>query len=72
MMLPLMHHGMVLLGLPYSNSELMNTTTGGTPYGVSHLAHADGSAPISPEESRLAIAQGKRLAEIALRLRATN
>ncbi len=68
MMIPLFHHGMVVLGLPYSNPELMNTTTGGTPYGVSHLAHADGSAPISPEESRLAIAQGKRLAEVALRL----
>lgn len=68
MMIPLFHHGMVLLGLPYSNPELMNTTTGGTPYGVSHLAHADGSAPISPEESRLAVAQGKRLAEVALRL----
>ncbi len=68
MMIPLFHHGMVLLGLPYSNPELMNTTSGGTPYGVSHLAHADGSAPISAEESRLAIAQGKRLAEIALRL----
>jgi NAD(P)H dehydrogenase (quinone) len=68
MMIPLFHHGMVLLGLPYSNPELMNTTTGGTPYGVSHLAHADGSAPISAEESRLAIAQGKRLAEVALRL----
>ncbi len=68
MMIPLFHHGMVVLGLPYSNPELMNTTSGGTPYGVSHLAHADGSAPISAEESRLAIAQGKRLAEIALRL----
>ena len=68
MMIPLFHHGMVVLGLPYSNPELMNTTTGGTPYGVSHLAHADGSAPISTEESRLAIAQGKRLAEVALRL----
>jgi NAD(P)H dehydrogenase (quinone) len=68
MMIPLFHHGMVVLGLPYSNPELMNTTTGGTPYGVSHLAHADGSAPISAEESRLAIAQGKRLAEVALRL----
>ncbi len=68
MMIPLFHHGMVLLGLPYSNPELMNTTSGGTPYGVSHLAHADGSAPISTEESRLAIAQGKRLAEVALRL----
>ncbi len=71
MMIPLFHHGMVVLGLPYSNPELMNTTTGGTPYGVSHLAHADGSAPISPEESRLAIAQGKRLAEVALRLHST-
>ncbi|BEI35215.1 NAD(P)H:quinone oxidoreductase [Polynucleobacter sp. HIN6] len=68
MMIPLFHHGMVLLGLPYSNPELMNTTSGGTPYGVSHLAHADGSAPISTDESRLAIAQGKRLAEVALRL----
>lgn len=68
MMIPLFHHGMVLLGLPYSNPELMNTTSGGTPYGVSHLAHADGSAPITAEESRLAIAQGKRLAEVALRL----
>jgi NAD(P)H dehydrogenase (quinone) len=68
MMIPLFHHGMVLLGLPYSNPELMNTTSGGTPYGVSHLAHADGSAPISAEESRLAVAQGKRLAEVALRL----
>jgi NAD(P)H dehydrogenase (quinone) len=70
MMIPLFHHGMVLLGLPYSNPELMNTTTGGTPYGVSHLAHADGSAPISAEESRLAIAQGKRLAQVALQLQA--
>lgn len=68
MMIPLFHHGMVLLGLPYSNPELMSTSSGGTPYGVSHLAHADGSAPISSEESRLAIAQGKRLAEVALRL----
>ena len=68
MMIPLFHHGMVVLGLPYSNPELMNTTSGGTPYGVSHLAHADGSAPISAEESRLAIAQGRRLAEVALRL----
>ena len=70
MMIPLLHHGMVMVGLPYSNPELMSTTTGGTPYGVSHLAHADGSAPISPEEARLAISQGKRLAEIALRLKA--
>lgn len=70
MMIPLLHHGMVMVGLPYSNPELMSTTTGGTPYGVSHLAHSNGSAPISPEEARLAIAQGKRLAEVALRLKA--
>lgn len=69
MMLPLIHHGMVIMGLPYNNAELMSTTSGGTPYGVSHHAHADGSAPVSPEESRLAIAQGKRLAQIALRLK---
>lgn len=69
MMIPLLHHGMVMVGLPYSNPELMSTASGGTPYGVSHLAHSNGSAPISPEEARLAIAQGKRLAEIALRLK---
>ena len=68
MMIPLMHHGMMILGLPYSEPDLMTTVTGGTPYGVSHLSLADGSAPISPAEQRLAKAQGKRLAEIALRL----
>ena len=68
MMLPLLHHGMVIVGLPYSHPELMNTTSGGTPYGVTHHAKPDGSAPISAEEKKLAIAQGKRLAEIALRL----
>lgn len=68
MMIPLMHHGMVMVGLPYSHPELMNTTSGGTPYGVTHHAKPDGSAPLSPEEKKLAIAQGKRLAEIALRL----
>lgn len=68
MMIPLMHHGMVMVGLPYSHPELMNTTSGGTPYGVTHHAKPDGSAPLSPEEKKLAIAQGKRLAEIAIRL----
>ena len=68
MMIPLMHHGMVIVGLPYSNPELMNTQTGGSPYGVTHYAKTDGSAPISTEEKKLAIAQGKRLAEIALKL----
>ena len=70
MMIPLMHHGMVMVGLPYSHPELMNTQTGGSPYGVTHFAKADGSAPISAEEKKLALAQGQRLAEIARRLSA--
>jgi NAD(P)H dehydrogenase (quinone) len=70
MMIPLMHHGMVIVGLPYSHPELMNTQTGGTPYGVTHFAKADGSAPISADEKKLAIAQGKRLAEMARKLSA--
>jgi NAD(P)H dehydrogenase (quinone) len=70
MMIPLMHHGMVIVGLPYSHPELMNTQTGGTPYGVTHFAKADGSAPISADEKKLAIAQGKRLAKMARKLSA--
>jgi NAD(P)H dehydrogenase (quinone) len=70
MMIPLMHHGMVIVGLPYTHPELMNTQTGGTPYGVTHFAKADGSAPISSDEKKLAIAQGKRLAEMARKLSA--
>jgi NAD(P)H dehydrogenase (quinone) len=68
MMLPLLHHGMVLTGLPYSNPELNQTRSGGSPYGVSHWAGPAGKEPISEEERRLAFAQGKRLAEIALKL----
>ena len=68
MMVPLMHLGMLMVGLPYSQPELMNTQTGGSPYGVTHFAKADGSAPISAEEKKLALAQGQRLAEIALKL----
>ncbi len=68
MMLALMHHGMLIMGLPYSQPELMNTQTGGSPYGVTHFAKADGSAPISAEEKKLAIAQGQRLAQVALQL----
>ena len=70
MMLPLLHHGMLLVGLPYSEAELSSTQTGGTPYGVSHVAGAQNDRPISAEEKQLAIAQGKRLAEMALRLAA--
>ena len=66
MMLPLFHHGMVLLGLPYTEPELMRTHTGGTPYGSSHLAGIDNNNPLSEEEKNLCQAQGKRLASVAL------
>lgn len=68
MMLPLMHHGMVIAGLPYSESELHDTITGGTPYGVSHVSGKEGQSSLSEHESRLAIAQGKRLAGLAHKL----
>jgi NAD(P)H dehydrogenase (quinone) len=70
MMLPLFHHGMLVMGLPYSEPALSATKTGGTPYGASHLAGSDGKNPVSAEELTLAQAQGRRLAQIAQRLRA--
>ena len=69
MMLPLLHHGMLLVGLPYSNTELSTTTTGGTPYGVTHVAGESGQRPISADEHKLAIEQGRRLAKIAKQLK---
>jgi len=68
MMLPLLHHGMLVMGLPYSHAELMTTSGGGSPYGASHWAGIDGDKAISEDEKRLAIAQGKRLAQTALAL----
>ncbi|MBI3230047.1 MAG: NAD(P)H:quinone oxidoreductase [Burkholderiales bacterium] len=68
MMLPLLHHGMLLLGIPYSEAALMNTNSGGTPYGASHWAGVDGSKPITADEKQLAIALGRRLALTAQRL----
>jgi NAD(P)H dehydrogenase (quinone) len=68
MMLPLLHHGMLLAGLPYSESDLMNTTSGGTPYGASHAAGPDNDRPLTEEEKRLCRALGRRVAEIAGRL----
>ncbi|MCK2095596.1 NAD(P)H:quinone oxidoreductase [Thauera aromatica] len=68
MMLPLLHHGMLLLGIPYSELALDATRSGGTPYGASHVAGRDGQAVLSPEELVLARAQGRRLADTALRL----
>ena len=68
MMVPLFHHGLMVLGLPYTNPELMTTTSGGTPYGASHWAGLDGARTITDDEKRLAIAQGRRLAETAVKL----
>jgi len=63
MMLPLLHHGMLILGLPYSETELLSTRSGGTPYGPSHTAGVDSKLPLSDEEKHLCTALGKRLAE---------
>ena len=68
MMLPLIHHGMLIVGVPYTEPELMSTRGGGTPYGASHLAGANADQPISEHERRLCIALGTRLAEVARKL----
>jgi len=68
MMMPLLHHGMLIVGLPYSNPELNLTRSGGTPYGASHWAGPDGQEPVTEDERKLAFALGRRLAETAMRL----
>jgi NAD(P)H dehydrogenase (quinone) len=68
MMIPLLHHGMIVLGLPYTLPELSSTRSGGTPYGASHTAGLSADKPITEEERKLCIALGKRLAETALKL----
>lgn len=68
MMLPLLHHGMLIMGLPYTHAELNATRAGGTPYGASHFAGVADDLPVSAEERSLCIAQGRRLAELALKL----
>ena len=68
MMLPLLHHGMVILGLPYSEAELGTTKSGGTPYGASHVAGLANDQSISEDERKLCMALGKRLAQTALKL----
>jgi len=72
MMLPLMHHGMLLLGLPYTHPQLMTTASGGTPYGASHWSGAGGNQPLSDDSRALAVALGRRLAETAVRLRSAS
>jgi NAD(P)H dehydrogenase (quinone) len=68
MMLPLLHHGMVLVGIPYSEAGLSTTSSGGTPYGASHWAGARGEREITSEERELTRALGRRVAQIARRL----
>lgn len=68
MMLPLLHHGALIVGLPYSEPDLNSTRSGGTPYGASHVAGVDGNPRLTDEERRLAVALGKRVAETAVRL----
>lgn len=71
MMLPLLHHGMLISGLPYSEAELISTQTGGTPYGPSHVAGSNNDAALSQDEKHLCQALGKRLASIAIQCRGT-
>lgn len=71
MMLPLFHHGMVLMGIPYSEPELVKTTTGGTPYGASHLAGIESKLPQSGSEKQLCQALGIRLAKMTKLLKGT-
>ncbi len=68
MALPLLHHGMLLVGLPFTEADLATTTTGGTPYGASHVTFNRDNDKLSKEEENLARAHGKRVAEIALKL----
>lgn len=69
MMLPLLHHGMVLVGIPYTERALTDTAAGGTPYGASHVAGQDGAGRLREEESVLAQSLGRRVAALALRLK---
>jgi NAD(P)H dehydrogenase (quinone) len=68
MMLPLLHHGMLIVGLPYTDPLLSSTSSGGTPYGASHVAGNASDRPVSAEEKALCVALGRRLAETALKL----
>ena len=65
MMLPLLHHGMIIVGLPYSEAALMRTTSGGTPYGASHVSGIENDRPLTEDEKELCRALGTRLATVA-------
>jgi len=64
MMVPLLHHGMLILGLPYSETQLLRTTSGGTPYGPSHLAGPESNLPLTADEKHLCLALGRRLGHV--------
>lgn len=68
MMLPLLHHGCIIVGLPFTEARLSSTQTGGTPYGASHVSGADGKAAFSEDETVLAKALGRRVAQISRKL----
>ena len=68
MMVPLLHQGMLVMGVPYSEADVGSTKTGGTPYGASHVSGSEGKNQLSSAEKRIAFAQGKRLAQTALQL----
>ncbi len=68
MMLPLLHHGMVITGIPYTEEALLSTQAGGTPYGASHVAGMDNNQKITADEKSLCSASGARLARLALKL----
>jgi NAD(P)H dehydrogenase (quinone) len=68
MMIPLLHHGMLLVGIPFSERALNTTSTGGTPYGASHVAGANDDRPLSEDEQTLARALGRRVAKVARKL----
>lgn len=70
MMMPLLHHGMVICGLPYENPELLETRSGGTPYGPSRHTGTKGEIAISQEEKQLCLSAGRRLAQLARKLKA--
>lgn len=68
MMLPLLHHGMIMVGIPFAGSPLSITTSGGTPYGASHVAGADNNNSLSKDEKTIATILGKRVAQSAIKL----
>jgi NAD(P)H dehydrogenase (quinone) len=69
MMLPLLHHGMLIVGLPYPETDLLTTRSGGSPYGATHVAGADNQNPLTEEEQRLCRALGKRVAQVAQQIK---